>query len=128
MSMSFVGYNATFHEGNVRFEPGLLERKDPKVYGRMLREVKNLKPKPNRVSLTSRGVKAEWVLPKPITFYSQHEVNQFVAQINKGLKKNWFAQQYTLDLLPTCECEMIIPLIQNVLLEIHKKSKISATV
>ncbi|UFJ40389.1 hypothetical protein LOK74_20525 [Brevibacillus humidisoli] len=107
MSMSFVGYKATFHEGNVQFEQGLLKREGPNkvqayIYHRMLKDVKKMKPKPNRVSLTSRGVQAEWVLPKPITFHTQDEVDQFVDQINKGFKKNWFARQYSLDLIPVC--------------------------
>lgn len=109
MTMSIVGYKVTFHEGNVRFEPGLLQREDPKVvqeyiYHKMLKDVKKLKPKPNRVSLTFRGVQAEWVLPKPITFHTQDEVDRFVNQINKGFKKNWFARQYSLDLIPVCNC------------------------
>lgn len=109
MTMSIVGYKVTFHEGNVRFEPGLLQREDPKVvqeyiYHEMLKDVKKLKPKPNRVSLTFRGVQAEWVLPKPITFHTQDEVDRFVNQINKGFKKNWFARQYSLDLIPVCNC------------------------
>ncbi|GEC92492.1 hypothetical protein [Brevibacillus brevis] len=108
-STTFVGYKATFHEGNIRFEKGLLEREDPKViqayiYHKMLKDVKKLKPKPNLVCLTSRGVQAEWVLPKPIMFQTQDEVDRCVDQINKGFKKNWFARYYSLDLIPMCNC------------------------
>ncbi|MGZ0051470.1 hypothetical protein [Brevibacillus gelatini] len=109
MSMSFVGYNATFHEGNVRFEPGLLQREDPKavqayIYHKMLKDVKKLKPKPNRVSMTSRGVQAEWVFPELKTFHSQDEVDRFVYSVDMELKKKWFARHYSMDLIPVCFC------------------------